>query len=434
MFASLVSTGDARAHADALPLALDVVLHPETPSALSIEATFGLLLSDDAESWRWVCHETIARPEGFLVPDYVRNEEGVFLAALRVLEQGTVEGESLYRSSDACDWVPAEGTTGQVVTAVAFAPDDGAVAIAVTGTVDAPNAILRSEDAGATFGPTSGADQAERIFRSVAIGGAAWVTASWFETPGAWVHRSVDGGRSWVEHEIEYLVDDEVQTLVDVVAAHPTDPVVAWLRVDAPEVDVLLRTDDGAVSWVEEFVVEGSITDVILEADGTLWVATAEAGLFRASDAGGFVEVPDVPLVNGLATDARGVHLAVNSPFDAGQVLTSTDAARFEPTAFWADVVGPLECPPDSDVRVLCESIWPMVEAALAGSVAPGGDDDSAGEEPPGCCSDGASFAAGPASVWGLVALGLLRRRTQPYLKNRNSSEPQVVADDSDCL
>ena len=158
---------DARAHADALPLALDVLTG--APDALTVEATFGLLVLTDGGDWRWLCHETIARPQGILIPRYVRNGDGVLLATLGVRDGGQVKSESLYRSADDCDWGPAGGTTGRLIADVAFDPADDSLALAVSGGLGdgVTNSILRSTDAGATFGPTSVAD-VDRLFEALA--------------------------------------------------------------------------------------------------------------------------------------------------------------------------------------------------------------------------------------------------------------------------
>ena len=433
-FAASSPPPDAAAHAGAPPEPLDVLLHPEDATALSLEASFGLLLQSDSEAWEWLCHETIVRPGAFLTPDYARNGAGVLLATIGVLQQGQDPQESMYRSTDGCDWSPTGGTRDQVVTALAFDPKHDDVALAVTGnlTVGASNGILRSTDAGATFAATSVDDVDERIFRSILLSPAgsggeestAWVTANWFGPLGAWVYRSADGGETWEEHPQDLSADGERQILIDIVEVHPTDPLVAWLRVDGSLSDQLLRTDDGGVSFLEVFRVESDIRDVARQADGALWVSTVAAGLFRAADGESFAEVQPAPVVTGLAEDTRGVHLATADLGNA-TINTTQDGSEFVTAMVWDQLVGPLQCADGTDAATFCDPNWEVVELALGrggddDDSAPGDDDDddddSAGVDP-GCCPDGASLVGAPAgpslALWAIAVLGLRRRRVR---------------------
>ena len=431
LLAFTASIGEAQGHAGAPPDTLDMILHDEAPEGLSLEATFGLLLSDDTVSWRWLCHETIARPGAFLTPSYTRNASGVLLATIGVLQQGQAGDESLYRSTDACDWAPVVGLTNDVVSAVTFDPTDENVALAGTAgvTVGALNGIHRSSDGGATFSSTSASDLESRIFRTIEIspagsdagGSTGWATSSWFGPLGAWIHRSTDGGITWEEHEQSLTDGDETQILLDVAAVHSTDPATAWIRVDGQLADRLMMTTDGGATLVELFRVESDIRDVLREPDGTLWVATVDAGLYRAADGTTFTEVADAPLVNAMAHDARGVHLALSGGINDDVMVRTQDGASFETTMVWGDLVGPVECPEDSDAWTFCDPNWEIVEVAL-GRVgddddSAGDDDDSADPDAEGCCPEGANISGadtvGPALFLTFVA-SLRRRRPRP--------------------
>jgi len=423
----------ALAHSGAPPGTLDLLPHLESETALSVEAAFGLLLSDDAGTWRWLCHETIARPGAFLTPHYARNTDGVLLATIGVLQQGQDPLESIYRSVDGCDWAPPTGLRELVVTDVVFDPTDPSVALAVTGsvTVGALNGIHRSADAGAAFVPTDVGEVDERIFTSVALspagagdtGTTGWATASWFGPMGAWVYRSTDGGATWQEHAQTLMNGDEQLVQMTIGDVHPTDPLVAWIVVDGQLEDLVMRTDDGGVVFTEVFRADGDISDIHREPDGALWVATIESGLHRAADGTTFVEIEDAPLVSGFSQDARGVHLSLNGDLTTDVVVRSQDGSAFETAMIWDDLVAPLECPKDSDARVFCDSNWEIVEVALGrfegddDDSGAGDDDDSAGGED-GCCPDGASLAAAPGAAGGLIpgliaAWGLRRRRSR---------------------
>ena len=360
-------------------------------------------------------------PGAFLTPWYLRNGDGVLLATIGALVQGQDEEESLYRSTDGCDWAPAGGTRGDVVTAIAFDPSDDDVALAVSGDVaaGATNGIKRSVDGGATFAATSHTDVPDRIFRSVvaAGGGTTWATATWFNPLGAWVYRSTDGGATWEENVQDIQDAGEPQILMDVVAADPTDPLVAWIRVDGQLEDRLMRTDDGGVTFAEVFRAEGDFADVLREPAGAIWVAMSPSGLFRAADGVTFAEVVGAPAVKGLAQDARGVHLALSGGVQDPVIATTTDGSTFETVMGWGDLLGPLECAEGTDAATFCDPNWGVVELALGrggddDDSAIGDDDDSAGVGE-GCCPEEASIAAGDTGggVFALAVLAVTRRR-----------------------
>jgi len=421
---------DAFAHAGAPPATLDLLPHTESETALSVEATFGLLLSDDTESWYWLCHETIARPGAFLTPEYARSGDGVLLATIEVLQSGQDPLESIYRSADGCDWAPPVGLREQVVTDIAFDPTDADVALAVTGalTVGALNGIHRSADAGLTFAPTSAGALDERIFTSVMVspagagdtGTTGWATASWYAALGAWVYRSTDGGATWEEHPQTLMDGDEQQVQITIGAVHPADPLTAWLIVDGQLADRVLRTDDGGASFVEVFRADGDIEAVGREADGAMWVATVQSGLHYAADGATFAEVADAPLVTGFHHDGRGMHLAMGATLQEDVVGRSVGGAAFETVMGWDDLIEPLQCPEESDAAVFCEGNWETVEIALGrfdgdDDDSGGDDDDSAGGGEEGCCPEGASLVSadggGAAVALVLLAAAGLRRR-----------------------
>ena len=417
---------DASAHAGAPPDTLDLMSHAESATALSVEATFGLLLSDDTQSWRWLCHETIAQATAFLTPAYARSADGVMLATVAVLQQGQDPQESAYRSVDGCDWAPPTGLRDLVVTDIAFDPTDPAVVLAVTGgvTVGVLNGIHRSTDGGATFTPTSSGELDSRIFNSVAISAAsgdsgttAWATAAWFGPLGAWVYRSTDGGQTWEEHPQTLMDGDDLQVQIVIGEAHQTDPLVAWIIANGSLEDRVLRTDDGGETFSEIFRSEGDIQDVLHEPDGTVWIATLGGGLHRAPDGSTFVPVADAPEVNAMQRDDRGVHLALAGGLTEDVVVRTQDGSSFETVMVWDDLVGPLECPDESDSGVFCTPSWNAVQLALGrfGNDDDATDDDDSAGGGEGCCNEGASIAsADEGSLLALALLACLRRRRDP--------------------
>jgi hypothetical protein len=99
-------------------------------------------------------------------------------------------------------------------------------------------------------------------------------------------------------------------------------------------------------------------------------------------------------------------------------MVRTQDGASFETTMVWGDLVGPLECPQDSDAWTFCDPNWEIVEVALGrggdDDDSAGDDDDSANPDPEGCCPEGANISGsdtvGPALFLTFVA-SLRRRR-----------------------
>ena len=136
----------ASAHVGDVVGGIDMVVGPD---GAEIEASYGLVVPD-GDDWRWICHEVVTEPGVVRSPRYARSPDGGWLAWLPDPALGR-DGETLFRSTDGCDWPAVQGL-GTVSQAV-FDPADGRTALATSATPGARNAIFESTDGGLTFAP-----------------------------------------------------------------------------------------------------------------------------------------------------------------------------------------------------------------------------------------------------------------------------------------
>ena len=381
------------AHAGALPQTIDLVERGGDGPSIGLETTFGLLLAEDGDSFRWVCHETIIRDLTTVLPNYHQNQDGVLLASTRLLSESLLDArESVYRSVDGCNWVAPLGLTDALVADLAFDPANGDRAVATLGALgdEVVNGIRISNDGGLSWSPAS-VEVENRLFRDLVFAsggqGVVWTTANWFNPLSAHVLKSEDSGATWSSMDLDFPVDDSVQVLVDVRAVS-YDGSTAWLVVNAPSSNHLLRLDDfgGAVEQV--LMLEDTMDDMAIDPSGAVWLATRDSGLYRSSDGLEFVAVDGAPHSLGIAADHRGLFAAVDinqHPFALS--LSSDDGATFAPLFEFGELLGPLECSADSDSAQHCDPVWDVLAKQLGGGddddSSGGGDDDTFGEDDP---------------------------------------------------
>lgn len=394
------------AHVGEVPGGIDVLAGRD----LGLETTVGLLLPD-GDDYRWLCHESVVGSDFFLTPRYARNAEGVLLTALGLLDVGTDLRESVYRSTDGCGWAAPEGLTDRIVVDVAFNPQDadqvGAVTGHLAGTAEfSGNALLVSEDAGATWN-ASALEGLDRVFRGLhwsADGATIWATSVWFVPPGAWIHRSTDGGETWQEHAHDFVLDGERWTVLDVLLGHPDDAEVAFLRQAGETGDRLYRASGGG-AVLEELLYLPDRAEIHDAAwvDGDLFVAST-VGVYIVQDGRGAATFwpGGTGDVRGLAHSDQGLHV-VYGP-DQGHLMATFPASG--PQVDFTNVVGPIVCPQGSTAAERCEDLWPGLEATLPRPEEIRGDDDDSAAPPVGSCD-----CEGGSAAWVLLGVAAVPRR-----------------------
>ena len=160
---------------------------------VAVEASFGLLVSEDGEPAQWHCHEAITAPSVPITPRYAISQDGVILGLVPAVEQAREEGLSLYRSTDGCTWETASGLDGITLAEVSFAPTDPSLALVTTASPGdlVENGVMRSVDGGASF--TSVLAVQSRLFGTVQFSraGGVWASARLVGAPG---YRHRDAG------------------------------------------------------------------------------------------------------------------------------------------------------------------------------------------------------------------------------------------------
>ncbi len=431
----------AQAHVGATPEALDVFVPADGGTAIALESSFGLLLSDGGPEYRWLCHEAIIELGSTVTPRYAMNSQGVILGTTGVLGSSRDTDETLYRTTDQCNWLTTSGLTDKVATDVAFSPVDPNRAIVSTATLQSGTAdgLYFSDDAGATW-QASDMLTSERLFRNVHFGpdGTAWATSSWFNPLGSWLYRSDDGGVTWQEIEFLYEAKGSRQVLLDVLVAGD-DGQNVWLRVDAPISDRLVHSSDGGASFSEVLHLTTDMKTAARTNDGRSWLVDGYGRLHRTEVGGAFFPLNSSPSVSGAGADSRGLFVSTRVGDEDFALMLNEDGDSFAGLFVLSDVSPPPSCDPGSHSVERCEPYWETVVASLAagddddsagddddsatgdddseaGDDDTGDDDDSSGnDDGAGCCSDNEEEANGTAVALVLV-LGLggsLRRRAR---------------------
>ena len=410
--------GKAWAHANAGIDSIDVI-RDRSGTRIGLETTVGYLRSSDGETYEWNCHESVTQPDALITPRYAENGEGVVLVVVGALDQARQQDESVYRSMDGCNWKAPEGLTGHQVAEVAFDPKNGMNVIAATANDEGINRVLRSVDGGETWSETE-LEVENRVFRSIRFSrGSAntlWLTAVRYDTEEAWVYRSTDGGISWSEHPIEVVSADGLDVYVDVLVADDEDPNTAWIVMGPYVDDRLLKTTDGGETFTEVYALDGDIIDGAQDVDGGVWLVTTGNYVVYSADGDSFERVDDAPLTIGIQTDGTQVFLATRVPGEGTAMAVGTDARSFEAVDPFGLTTGPPACLPESDSVLACSPLWSDLADMIEGD---GGEDTAvevdtaepdASESATGCCSGDTKHSSAGLVFLALFGAGLRRK------------------------
>src|SRR5215471_14146340 len=171
--AIMVLGASAPAHANGRPAAtVSTALAPDPGQKALVGATFGLLMSNDANAdWHWVCEQAVyvGGPPGQEDPRYLVAPDGTIFAALST-------GLSVTRDGG-CNWQLAGAPlAGAWVKDVRVSPADPTVIYAVTATTAAPNGLFISRNGGQTWAAVTPLDSVAFYYRVVPIGADAWLS------------------------------------------------------------------------------------------------------------------------------------------------------------------------------------------------------------------------------------------------------------------
>ncbi|MCO4770115.1 MAG: hypothetical protein KDA24_08810 [Deltaproteobacteria bacterium] len=417
----LLAPSTAGAHIGLQPDGIDMVHPPGGGTPLDFESTFALFRSDDGEEWSLTCHEALLldpmNPSNQL-PRYARSDDAL-LVTLRSLGLGFSPDVDVYYSTDGgCDWTATQGLTNRTVAALAVLAD-GSTVVAGSADQDVDNGLFYSLD-GADF-DDSDAVAIDGLVLSVEPGpdGVAWATS--LSPTSASVWRSLDGGATWESHDFLFPEGGALQDFV-LPMAHPTDPLIAWVRAQDASQDYVYRTLDGGETFDEVYRGSLRVTDGVVCGAQTVLTRAGGSPLASADAGETFAIEEDWPSSQGAACVDGSVTFALNVTEDdtVAQIVDGAPAYLMG----YGDVVSEMSCPAGSRHAQVCGPLWEaacqVLDLYREDRICSSGDDDDdsvSDDDDPGddddcACSAPATDTPAAASLLALgLGLGLARRR-----------------------
>jgi hypothetical protein len=437
---------DARANGR-IPAAKQLVISRTDPSLLVIQATFGLLVSQNAgASFGWVCEPALGYPSTAVEDPSIGITPSTILA-------GVVQGVAV--STDrACNW---RFTLTEPVSDIVVRQDDPHSALALSsryfGLTDAgrnafATGVYATHDDGATWAVVGTPFESDLLAETIDVapsdanriyigGGRTMLAADGSLIGVGVVMASTNGGASYTTTEIPLTSPYETQGAAYVSAVDPTDPQRVYVRIHDSFVDRLLVSDDGAATFRTVYQAQGTLPGFALSNDGsTLFLGDSAAGVLvahpPAADSGAAFAftLQSSTIVESLTWSSGKLYACGGLPL---QLSVSADEGKTFATAFsFGCVDGPLACPADAGetqcgafVGNLRASVGSCPEAGADGSVpapdaggSPDASDGDGGAEKPGtrssscgCSAAGAAGAMGAVSTLALLSMLAIRRR-----------------------
>lgn len=365
------------------PATTGIAFNRNDPAALYVRSTFGLLISTDGCSFRWVCERAIGY-SGEFDPKYAIAADGTIFAT-------TFEGLRVSRDGG-CTWTTAtasapKGDGGNLVGIWIDAID-----ISVTGEVwiataesAQPNDVYSSIDAGITFRPRGlrsatiwwkSVKVSKRNPQRVYVGGyqVAGVAGGRQVEPRAHLRRSSDGGSRWTELPLRDMKFGATPILV-VAAVDPAQPdtvLVTSLGANGKG-DRLYRSTNAGVSFTEVLATTDAIKDVVFATNGVVYAASP-TGSFKSTDNGASFEPlagsPHLGCLGARPGTSELVGCGTSSEPDGMAVATTRDAITWSKAFRFGELAGPLACPAGTTSAKLCDPLWPSIQQQF-GATAP---------------------------------------------------------------
>ena len=430
----------ATAHANGRPPQTNgVFVRPGDLQATYVRTTFGLLISHDDCTYRWVCEQNIGYG-GQFDPKYAIATDGTIFATtydgLRVSRDG---GCTFTTATSDLPSNDPNRIADVWVDAIDIA-SDGAIWVATADSGHA-NDVFVSRDNGATFRPT-GMQSPQIWWKSIRVAPTdpqkIYVTGYQVAgtmpdggqmSPTAHLVRSTDGGVSWREAPLGGVSFGQ-QAVSYVMAVSPTEPdtiIYVSEYANPPMGDRIYRSTDGGQTLVEVLATTTRVRDVVFLDALTVVVAMGPADSAISKNAGQSFEPlgtwvdPQNNAPQLACLGKRGGELfgcGANWTPDFKALAKSGDGAHWNKVTRFVEIAGPIECPDGTPNKMLCDPIWfgptgLQVQFGTTGPVcsAPILDQTPNPVSAPsgGCCEAGGTPAS--SGILGLMVFGVVRLR-----------------------
>ena len=429
--------GPARGNG-ALPASFGILLAADRPQEVILATNFGMIISEDGgASWRWTCEQS-ETAFGYLY--------GVGPSPRDRFYALSPEKGLAISDDGSCSWQRAGGALATAVASDFFVDRGNAERVlAVAATIDpdggdiGPPSLFESTDAGATFGATplySASAGANIVSVEIARSNPMVVYMAMYRTPNRHPRllRSSDGGRTWMEIDVETagVGANEFRILT----VDPNNADVLYLRVIAAGVESVMVTRDAGMTFTTPVTIRsGSLSAFLRLPSGTVLVGGlvnmdggGMSGVgYRSTDGGGtFVPwtLAPQPHILGLAERDGVLYIAGKNYSDGWALATSRDeGVTLTPLSSYADVRGMMPCAMsicgDQCRLVASQAVWTndVCTGALLDAGAPrDGGIDAGAPQPPGSgchCAAGDAVSYGALAAWALLggAFAIRRRR-----------------------
>lgn len=346
---ALLNPGAGWAHG-AFPESRDVLFEQEDDEFPIVLTTFGVMVAEAADDWKWVCEEVAGG--------------GALTTAFEVLDGGRWifgTGIGLWYSDDHCDWTRHTSELGSIeISDIQRNPADHQSIWVSTSDDEQSASLWVSHDGGDQYSPVDaevfGPDSQATSFLLDENGQPYFVTGTQGEVEGFW--RRTES--QWGFQALDYPSADAIYAL----AGQPAGASSIYVILRSGLGDALGVVD--STGQIETRLAVESFGDwiVAFQRDGDeIWAGGRTVGLFHSTDGGSNWSAPDnSPEAGCLSRWGSDFYQCGNNWVDGYSVLSrDMQGDVFNPVLRFGDIRETLSCPEGSDVKEICEPLWDSV-------------------------------------------------------------------------